>query len=61
MRKDVDTPLDVHAAREEINVKSVRAKTLEPGYGYVRVRKFQERTGERPREGDQAICTRRAT
>ena len=32
--------------REEINVKSVRAKMLEPGYGYIRVRKFQERTGE---------------
>ncbi|MEO8487811.1 MAG: S41 family peptidase, partial [Betaproteobacteria bacterium] len=29
-----------------INVKSVRAKMLEPGYGYVRVRNFQERTGE---------------
>jgi carboxyl-terminal processing protease len=32
--------------REEINVKSVRAKMLEPGYGYVRIRNFQERTGE---------------
>ena len=32
--------------REEINVKSVRAKMLEPGYGYVRVRQFQDRTGE---------------
>jgi len=32
--------------REEINVKSVRSKVLEPGYGYVRIRNFQERTGE---------------
>src|SRR6185436_4410922 len=30
---------------QEINVKSIRAKALEPGYGYVRVRKFQEDTG----------------
>jgi len=45
-RKGVDQPFDVRLTREEINVKSVRAKTLEPGYGYVRVRNFQERTGE---------------
>jgi carboxyl-terminal processing protease len=32
--------------REEISVKSVRAKMLEPGYGYIRIRSFQERTGE---------------
>ncbi len=46
VRKDVDAPLTFTLVREEINVKSVRAKTLEPGYGYVRVRNFQERTGE---------------
>ena len=45
-RKGVDQPFDVTLVREEINVKSVRAKMLEPGYGYVRVRNFQERTGE---------------
>ena len=43
VRKDVDTPLTFTLLREEINVKSVRAKMLEPGYGYIRVRKFQER------------------
>ncbi|MFO1395898.1 MAG: S41 family peptidase [Burkholderiales bacterium] len=46
VRKDVDTPLTFTLTREEINVKSVRAKMIEPGYGYVRVRNFQERTGE---------------
>jgi len=46
VRKDVDTPLSFTLTREEINVKSVRAKMIEPGYGYVRVRNFQERTGE---------------
>ena len=45
-RKDVDNLITVTLVREEINVKSVRAKMLEPGYGYVRVRNFQERTGE---------------
>jgi carboxyl-terminal processing protease len=46
VRKDVETPLTFTLTREEINVKSVRAKMLEPGYGYVRIRNFQERTGE---------------
>ncbi len=46
VRKDIDQPLTFTITREEINVKSVRAKMLEPGYGYVRIRNFQERTGE---------------
>jgi carboxyl-terminal processing protease len=46
VRKDADGPLSFPLTREEINVKSVRAKTVEPGYGYVRVRNFQERTGQ---------------
>jgi len=45
-RKDVDAPISFTLTREEINVKSVRAKMLQPGYGYIRVRGFQERTGE---------------
>src|SRR5437763_5489039 len=45
-RKDVDAPLSFTLTREEINVKSVRAKMIEPGYGFIRVRGFQERTGE---------------
>src|SRR6185312_13231466 len=46
VRKEVDTPLTFTILRQEINVKSVRAKMLEPGYGYIRVRSFQERTGD---------------
>ena len=46
VRKDADQPLSVTLVREEINVKSVRAKMLEPGFGYIRIRNFQERTGE---------------
>jgi carboxyl-terminal processing protease len=45
VRKDVDAPLTFTLLRQEINVKSIRAKALEPGYGYIRVRKFQEDTG----------------
>jgi carboxyl-terminal processing protease len=46
VRKDVDAPITFNLTREEINVKSVKAKMLEPGYGYIRIRSFQERTGE---------------
>src|SRR5437763_10710355 len=38
VRKDVDAPISFTLTREEINVKSVRAKMLQPGYGYIRVR-----------------------
>jgi len=46
VRRDLDQPFTVTLVREEINVKSVRSKMLESGYGYVRIRNFQERTGE---------------
>jgi len=45
-RKDVDSALTFTLTREEIVVKSVKYKMLEPGYGYIRIRQFQERTGE---------------
>jgi carboxyl-terminal processing protease len=45
-RKDVDTPLTFTLTREIINFRSVRAKLIEPGYGYLRVVQFQEHTGE---------------
>ncbi len=43
-RKDVATPIVVPLVREEIKIQSVRAKTVEPGYGYVRVSQFQDPT-----------------
>jgi carboxyl-terminal processing protease len=43
-RKDVATPIVVPLIREEIKVQSVRAKTIEPGYGYLRVSQFQDPT-----------------
>jgi carboxyl-terminal processing protease len=45
-RKDVDTPLTFALTREIISFRSVRAKLVEPGYGYLRVVQFQEHTGE---------------
>jgi len=37
---------DVTLTREIIKIRSVKSKMLEPGYGYVRVTQFQERTDD---------------
>lgn len=36
--------IDISLTREVIKIKSVRSKTLEPGYGYIRLAQFQDRT-----------------
>ena len=51
VRKDADGPLNFTLTREEINVKSVRYKMLEPGYGYVRIRQLPGAHRRGPREG----------
>ncbi len=43
-RKDVGTPIVVPLVREEIKIQSVRAKAVEPGYGYLRISQFQDPT-----------------
>jgi len=45
-RKDAEQPLTFTLVREEIKQISVRGKMLEPGYGYLRIRTFQDRTAE---------------
>jgi carboxyl-terminal processing protease len=44
VRKSENRSFPVTIVREEIRVQSVRAKMVEPGYGWVRVSQFQERT-----------------
>jgi len=46
VRKDEDQPLKFTITRDRIRVKSVKARMLEPGYAYVRISQFQERTGK---------------
>ena len=46
VRKDEDQPLKFNITRDRIRVKSVKARMLEPGYAYVRISQFQERTGK---------------
>jgi carboxyl-terminal processing protease len=43
-RKDENRSFPVTINREEIRVQSVRAKVVEPGYAWLRVSQFQERT-----------------
>ncbi|MEK8027723.1 S41 family peptidase [Pseudaquabacterium rugosum] len=45
-RKDENRSFPVTIVREEIRVQSVRAKMAEPGFGWVRVTQFQDRTVE---------------
>ena len=46
VREGAEAPFDVIVKRDIITVKSVRSRTLETGYGYVRISSFQSHTGE---------------
>ncbi len=43
-RKDENRTFPVTITREEIRTQSVRGKMIEPGYGWIRLSQFQERT-----------------
>ncbi len=46
VREGVDQPLKISITRDVIKVKSVRARMLEPGFGYLRISQFQSKTAE---------------
>jgi carboxyl-terminal processing protease len=46
MRGSESKPIEVKLERDVIHVASVKSRTLEPGYGYVRISNFQARTTE---------------
>jgi carboxyl-terminal processing protease len=46
VREGLDQPIKITITRDVIKVKSVRARTLEPGYGYVRISQFQSTTAD---------------
>lgn len=43
-RESIEQPFEVELTRAEIKVKSARGVLLEPGYGYVRLTRFQTNT-----------------
>lgn len=46
LREGTAKPLVVPLVRDVIQMKSLQSRTIEPGYGYVRISQFQQRTGE---------------
>ena len=46
IREGAEKPIKFTITRAIIRVKSVKFKTLEDGYGYVRITQFQSRTGD---------------
>jgi carboxyl-terminal processing protease len=46
MRESFNKPQPFTITREIIRIESVKARTLEDGYGYIRLSQFQERTAE---------------
>lgn len=44
VREGADKPLEFTVTRDIINVKSVKSRMLEPGFGYVRISNFQSKT-----------------
>lgn len=45
VREGEEGPLKITITRDIIRIKSVRGRTLEPGYGYIRISQFQSGTG----------------
>jgi carboxyl-terminal processing protease len=46
MREGFDKPQEFPLVRDIIQVKSVRSRLMEDGYGYIRIAQFQEKTDE---------------
>jgi carboxyl-terminal processing protease len=46
LRREENRSFPVTIVREEIRMQSVRARMVEPGYGWIRVSQFQDRTVE---------------
>src|SRR6266702_3234412 len=46
MREGFEKPKEFPLVRDVIQVKSVKYKTLDEGYGYIRIAQFQEKTDE---------------
>jgi carboxyl-terminal processing protease len=50
IREGIEKPLKLTITRDVIKVVSVKSRTLDRGYGYVRITQFQSHTGENLRD-----------
>ncbi|MDF1583441.1 MAG: S41 family peptidase [Methyloprofundus sp.] len=57
VRKGNNTPFNVTLTRDIIKVQSVRSRTLEEGFGYVRISSFQSPTGAAVQKAIQELKT----
>ena len=55
VREGMDKPLKITIKRAIIKVKSVRQRTLEKGFGYIRISTFQSHSGESVVEAVEAL------
>jgi carboxyl-terminal processing protease len=46
VREGLDQPIKITITRDVIKVKSVRARMLDPGYGYLRISQFQSQSAD---------------
>lgn len=44
VREGLEKPLKIPVVRDKIRVKSIKQRTLEAGFGYIRITQFQERS-----------------
>ena len=57
LRGDSSSPLTFKLVRDSIKIKSLKARLLEQGYGFIRIAQFQERTGSEFRQALQELRT----
>jgi carboxyl-terminal processing protease len=55
LRGESTKPLTFNLIRDIIKIKSLKSRLLEPGYGYIRISQFQERTGSDFRQALQEL------
>jgi carboxyl-terminal processing protease len=57
LRGDSPRPMSFNLIRDIIKIKSLKSRLLEPGYGFIRIAQFQERTGSDFRQALQDLRT----
>lgn len=50
LRNSITAPIVFNLVRDTIRLKSLRSRTIKPGYGFIRISQFQERTGSEFRQ-----------
>ncbi|MBC8017161.1 MAG: S41 family peptidase [Verrucomicrobia bacterium] len=55
LRGESSKPLTFSLIRDIIKIKSLKSRLLEPGYGFIRIAQFQERTGSEFRQALQDL------